>query len=151
MPISAHGNKPLKQPLRARGFTLLELMIVLLILGIVSAAVVFGSSGGPSRALHQEGERLAAVLEAGRAQSRATGVGVYFQPREGGFALASSAGTLTRTWMIPGVTATPNTSFALGPDPIITAQRVGLMLDGQTVVVATNGVTPFAVEVQASP
>jgi general secretion pathway protein H len=152
MPMSVHGSSALS-PRYSRGFTLLELMIVLLILGIASAAVAFAMSSGPSRALQQEGERLAAILEAGRAQSRTTGVSVYFQPREGGFALASAAGTVTRSWMISAVTVSPSTPLALGPDPIIAAHRLGLMMEGQTVVVATNGVAPFAVEAstQAAP
>ncbi|MFP5430709.1 MAG: type II secretion system minor pseudopilin GspH [Gammaproteobacteria bacterium] len=48
---------------RARGFTLLEVLMVVLVVGILSAVVLLGlNPGGPERRLNDEAERLAALL-----------------------------------------------------------------------------------------
>lgn len=45
------------------GFTLLEVLMVVLVVGILSAMVMFGlNSGGPERHLNDEAERLASLL-----------------------------------------------------------------------------------------
>jgi general secretion pathway protein H len=47
----------------SRGFTLLEVLMVVLVVGILSMAVLFGlNPGGPERHLNDEAERLAALL-----------------------------------------------------------------------------------------
>ena len=49
---------------RAAGFTLMELMVVLVIIGIVSAAVLLSTRGpDPGRMLARESDRLAVCLE----------------------------------------------------------------------------------------
>lgn len=46
------------------GFTLLEVLMVVLVVGILSSVVVLGiGTGGPGRHLPEEGQRLAALLE----------------------------------------------------------------------------------------
>ena len=64
MPISATGAeaRPLPTP-RTRGFTLVELMVVLLIIGLTSAAVVFAMPD-PRGNLQHDAERLAARIHA---------------------------------------------------------------------------------------
>jgi len=42
-------------------------------------------------------------------------------------------------------------SVVLGPEPVIGAQRVVLMLDDQQLVIATDGLSPFAKEQTLSP
>ncbi|MBL8365900.1 MAG: type II secretion system protein, partial [Comamonas sp.] len=69
MPTLAAGSKPLWRPQRLRGFTLLELLVVLAIVGLAMAGVALALRDNGGALLEREGERLAALLEAGRAQS----------------------------------------------------------------------------------
>lgn len=49
---------------RARGFTLIEILVVAMIIGVISVAAVLAlSAGGRDRELEQQGRRLAALLE----------------------------------------------------------------------------------------
>ncbi|HMT17930.1 MAG TPA: prepilin-type N-terminal cleavage/methylation domain-containing protein, partial [Ottowia sp.] len=57
-----------------RGFTLIELMVVMAIVAIGAALASLALPDSDSRTLAREGERLAALLESARAQSRAAGV-----------------------------------------------------------------------------
>ena len=52
-----------------RGFTLIELMVVLVIIGIASAGIGLGLGSllDPARQLRQEGERLAQRLQVAKA------------------------------------------------------------------------------------
>lgn len=58
----------------ADGFSLLELLIVIVIVAVAAAAVSLAVPSTAARQLTQEGERLAALLEAARARSRASGL-----------------------------------------------------------------------------
>src|SRR4249920_3578445 len=88
-PTSAPGNRRLAALARPRcataqarpapGFTLVELLVVLVMIGI-SVALASLALRDPSAArLEQEGARLAALLEAGRAEARALGLPVRFE------------------------------------------------------------------------
>ncbi|RYY52357.1 MAG: type II secretion system protein GspH, partial [Comamonadaceae bacterium] len=67
MPTSAAGNR------FPRGFTLLELMVVIAIMALATAGVAFAMRDSSQAALEREAERLAVLLDAARAQSRASG------------------------------------------------------------------------------
>ena len=56
-----------------RGFTLMELLVVISLMALVSVGVVFAMGDNSQDQLQREGQRLAAQLEAARAQSRASG------------------------------------------------------------------------------
>ena len=46
-----------------RGFTLLEVMVVMVLIGIITSFAVLSVGGGPRDRLAEEGQRLAALLE----------------------------------------------------------------------------------------
>src|SRR5450830_1066242 len=89
MPTSAAGNSASgarRCPQRTvRGFTLLELIVVIAIIAIATAAVSFALRDSSQAQLDREADRLAALLESARAQSRASGVAVRWRPVEGSF------------------------------------------------------------------
>ena len=135
-----------------RGFTLLELMVVVAIIALGTALVSLALPSGEGATLAREAERLAAVLESARAQSRAAGVPVRWRATPGGFVfdgLPASAPPLPKRWLDERTVAVGNAPLWLGPDPIIGAQAVALRrADGQGPVlrVATDGLRPFGVE-----
>ena len=69
----------------SRGFTLLELLVVVAIIAIATAGVSFALRDSEATQLEREAQRLAALLESARAQSRSSGVPVrwYATPESG--------------------------------------------------------------------
>lgn len=164
MPTWAPGSEALTRqhaprPAAARGFTLLELMIVLSLLAVVVATVTLSIRDPSATQLEREAERLSALLEAGRAESRTSGVAVRWQPvrnpEEGGdqfrFVGLPDAVALPTRWLNEGVRADIIGSplITLGPEPIIGAQRITLSLDDRRVSLATDGLQPFAIVPEA--
>ncbi|KQW64035.1 prepilin-type N-terminal cleavage/methylation domain-containing protein [Variovorax sp. Root411] len=162
MPTSAAGNsgtgarnpRPRIRP--ATGFTLLELIVVIAIIAMATAAVSFAIRDTSAARLDREADRLAALLESARSQSRASGIVVRWRPVEGSFVFDGLApGALPSGWAAEGITAqaalangTPVTALQLGPDPIIAAQQVMLHSAGppaRALRIATDGVRPFTV------
>ena len=142
-----------------RGFTLIELMVVIAVIAIGTAVASLALRDGEASALAREGDRLAALLESARAQSRAAGVPVVWRATPGGFAwqgLPPGAAALPTQWLDAGTHAVGNAALLLGPDPIIDAQTVVLARraagsDGTvpTLQIATDGLRPFAVTTAA--
>ena len=60
--------------MRQRGFTLLELLVVLAIVAMASAGVGFAMRDSGQAQLEREAQRLAALLESARARSQALGI-----------------------------------------------------------------------------
>lgn len=74
MPISDRGNSELSRLLlRAQGFTLIEVVVVLLLMGIVSALVVANIAPDDKKELRLESDRLAALFEQASMDARADG------------------------------------------------------------------------------
>ncbi|MGO4394548.1 prepilin-type N-terminal cleavage/methylation domain-containing protein [Variovorax sp. M-6] len=164
MPTSAAGSRVRccpAAPARARigGFTLLELLVVIAIIALATAGVGLSLRDSGQASLDREAERLAALLESARAQSRASGIAVRWRltpDGPGNFSFDGlPPGSLPAHWLADGITAQPISAdgraagaLQLGPDPIIAAQQVVLSTDGppnRSLRIGTDGLRPFAV------
>ena len=140
---------------RAGGFTLIELLVVVALIAIASATISLALRDPAELQLQREAQRLAALLETARAESRASGLAVRWIPKgqasgddfrfEG---LPASVRLPTR-WLGEPVAVqvesanAANPGLVLGPEPVIPAQRLRLLLGSQSLVLATDGLGPF--------
>ncbi len=72
---------------RQQGLTLLELLVVLAIIGFAVAGVSLSLRDSSQTQLEREAQRLVAVLEAARAQSRTSGMALIWQATPEGFVI----------------------------------------------------------------
>ena len=146
---------------RQQGLTLLELLVVLAIIGFSLAGVSLSLRDSNQTQLEREAQRLVAVLEAARAQSRTSGMALIWQPTAEGFVIrpalapnqalsnnASPIATHAETWLATGTQAaisaatpptnntTPANLVVLGPEPILAPARITLS------VVTSNSAKP---------
>jgi general secretion pathway protein H len=130
-------------------------MVVVAIIAIGSAGVAVAMRDGPATQLEREGQRLAALLESARAQSRATGQPVRWRAAEAGFRFEGVLkGSLPEHWLAQDTQAVGAAVLVLGPEPIIGPQSVEIesaVHRGRTLRVATDGLRPFAITGAASP
>jgi len=144
MPTLAAGNK---------GFTLIEMLVVLAIIAIGTAGISLSLRDTSQSALERDAQRLAALLDTARAQSRATGVPVVWRAQASGFEFQGLLRpTLPRQWLDVQTRAVSAQALLLGPEPIIGAQAVALNHSANPAAmlwVSTDGLHPFTV--QASP
>jgi len=135
----------------ARGFTLVELLVVLLLIGLSAGLASLALRDPAASRLDQEAARLGALLEAGRAEARASGVMVRFEVATPGaaesfrFVGLPPRVELPRHWLHPGVQARILGArvLVLGPEPLIGAQRIELQLGERRLILATDGLAPF--------
>ena len=155
MQTSAAGSSPVKN----RGFTLLELLVVVAIVAVVSAGVGFAMRDSSQVQLDREAERLAALLESARARSQVSGVAVRWRATDTGFRFDGLSSTeLPQQWLDADTRASiqggrdDTATLLLGPEPIIGPQTVVLVSRSQPdrrVRLASDGVRPFTIQLAA--
>ena len=154
MPTSAAGSKrPTALP---PGFTLLELLVVVALIAVATAGVSLSLRDSAHSALQRDAERLAVLLETGRAQARANGLPVVWRTQDQTRNAVQSfvfeglpPPGLPQNWLAPSTRATPGSAITLGPEPLIEPQAVALSAPqspGQTLWVVTDGLRPFKVQ-----
>jgi general secretion pathway protein H len=165
MPMWAVGNSQ-----KARGFTLLELLVVLTIIALGTAGVAFAFRDNQATLLEREAERLSVILETARVQSRSSGVALVWLPLPQGFVvLPASALDNVRELSINPAAVSPWLSaelraqvmlpslgggqaprgasrLLLGAEPMIAPAAVLLSLGDRQLRIATDGLRPFAVQ-----
>ena len=171
MPILAAGNPRAAfagVARRTRGFTLLELLVVVAIVAVASAGVALTLRDSTASTLERDAQRLAAVLESGRAQSRMQGTPVVWRAVAGGFVLEglnpamppqpwlsadTTVGAVLRN-PVPGVASSSADRLSLGPEPILQAQALVLAARSKPEIrlqLATDGLRPFGLVPVGTP
>ena len=145
--------------MRARGFTLIELILVVALIAIASSVVTLALRDPDASQLEEEGARLAALLEGARAEARASGLVARWEPSSGqegvpGFRFVGlpPSRELPDQWLDDTVSAEVIGARAvvLGPEPLIGAQRIVLRRGERRLVLQTDGLGPFLVADEAS-
>lgn len=136
-------------PAHHGGFTLLELLVVVAIMALATAGVGLTLRDSSQTQLEREAQRLTALLESARAQSRMTANAMRWRTTAAGFIFeGTSTTTLPTQWLGQDVGTAQPTTVVLGPEPIIGPQRIRLVSrtdPTRSLTIATDGVGPFAV------
>jgi general secretion pathway protein H len=147
---------------RQRGLTLLELLVVLAIIALSVAGVQLSLRDSQETQLTREAQRLAAMLEAARVQSRTRGVPLTWEPTDQGFVIRAATQGNTpplvqprvEAWLSAGTQASSAQPVLLGPEPIMRPTRITLRIDtpanasgvaAKSLTVASDGLRPFQV------
>ncbi len=132
------------------GFTLLELLVVIVIMAVATAGVGLAMRGSSATQLEREAQRLAALFESARAQSRMSATAVSWRATPSGFTFEGLTGSsMPATWLGNDVRAVDSGLVVLGPEPIIRPQQIRLLSISESersVRVVTDGVKPFSVQ-----
>jgi len=139
-------------------------MVVVALIAVASAVVSLSIRDPAQTRIEQEATRLAALLESARAESRASGLDVRWETTVGDANSASGAAAGFRFIGLPTQSPQPTRwlssdtsaqivgarAIYLGPEPLIGAQRVVVREGERSLLLATDGLGPFAVVEEAS-
>lgn len=129
-------------------------MVVVTLIAIAAGLISLSIRDPASTQLENEAARLVALLESARAESRASGIPVRWEPRtidtetEGfQFKGLTNPAEYPEHWLGAGVSVeiVGAQAVTLGPEPLIPPQRIVLRLEDQRLALATDGLNPFAV------
>ncbi len=136
-------------------------MIVVALIAIAAGVVSLSLRDSASSRLQVEAQRLSALLESARAESRASGIAVYWLPKRGNDDkdyqfIGLAKGVMDESdkhWGDPQVSAEVDgaSGVTLGPEPLIGKQRILLRLGEQHLKLVTDGLGPFVVEPEGAP
>jgi len=134
------------------GFTLIELMVVLLVLALSSSLVVMGTRDTSQQTLEREADRLINILEAARAQARSNSTALLWQSDARGYSISALTNPEIQqafhTWYLPGTRSEPS-SWVISAEPVQSAARLTLLIEGAPTArlsVATDGAASFKVK-----
>ena len=119
---------------RQQGLTLLELLVVLAIIGFAMAGVSLSLRDSSQTQLEREAQRLVAVLEAARAQSRTSGIALIWQPTPEGFVIRPALTPNAAQGNNTVITATPSNAT----NPIAARTETWLTAGTQAAVSTTS-------------
>ncbi|MEX8502209.1 MAG: Tfp pilus assembly protein FimT/FimU [Leptothrix ochracea] len=141
-----------------RGFTLLELLIVVMLIGVASAVASLALRDSGDTRLEREALRLASLFESARAQARGFGTVVRWQPRstkpEADFEFTGlpEIAKLPERWLEDETRTSVQIwlddrreTVVLGPEPVIPAQAVILADEHHRIILRTDGLGPFLI------
>ena len=125
-------------------------MVVVALIAVATAGVMLSLRDSAADALERDAQRLAAVLESARAQSRASGAAVLWQAQANGFALQGLPRPASaQAWLSDHTRVQPTPPLVLGPEPLIPPQRIELYSASQPqqrLWVGSDGLQPFTVQ-----
>ena len=120
-----------------RGFTLLELMIVVAIIALATAGVSLALRDSDSTQLEREALRLSALLESARAQSRTSGIALIWQPTPEGFVIRPALTPNAAQGNSTAITAAPSNAT----NPIAARTETWLSAGTQAVVSTATAIS----------
>ncbi|HDR9491233.1 GspH/FimT family pseudopilin [Burkholderia stabilis] len=130
MTIAPPGKSRMLAPRRAAGFTLLEMLVVLVIVGLLVAVVTLAPSRNRRTDLAEEAQRLANLLESAGDEAQVRSMPIAWQPVGGGYRF---------------VQRTENGAWAPMTDDLYRARRWGSAVTGVSVRYTGGGEVPSRV------